>query len=43
MLFADLCSSQWGETAEGEEEEDAAEFSEDRIWLKACASFIRTR
>ncbi|CAG12860.1 unnamed protein product [Tetraodon nigroviridis] len=40
---AGLCSSQWGETAEGDEEEDAAEFSEDRIWLKACTSLIRTR
>lgn len=43
----DLCSSQSRETAEGneavDEEENAADFSEDRIWLKACISFIRTR
>lgn len=43
LAFVDLCSSQWGETAEGDEEEDAAEFGENRIWLKACTSFIRTR
>lgn len=45
LAFVDLCSSQWGETAEGdeEEEEDAAEFGEDRMWLKACTCFIRTR
>lgn len=30
-----------GETAE--QQEEAAELDEDRIWLKACTSFIRTR
>ncbi|CAN9514082.1 unnamed protein product [Ophioblennius macclurei] len=28
---------------ESEEQQEAEEFSEDRIWLKACACFIRTR
>ncbi|TNN02246.1 hypothetical protein fugu_009733 [Takifugu bimaculatus] len=39
-----LCSSLLRETAEEDvEEENPAEFSEDKIWLKACTSFIRTR
>ncbi|KAI3361365.1 hypothetical protein L3Q82_013549 [Scortum barcoo] len=43
------CSPQKRESAEKqsdrvtEEEEEAAEFDEDRIWLKACTCFIRTR
>lgn len=42
-----LCFSQSKELADGNEDVDeevnAADFSEDRIWLKACISFIRTR
>lgn len=46
LPLVDLCSSQLGETADGEEDaddEETAEFNEDRIWLKACTSLIRTR
>lgn len=47
LPLADLCSSQWGDGEDGgedvDEEEHAAELSEDRLWLKACACFIRTR
>ncbi|XP_068999435.1 uncharacterized protein C8orf76 homolog [Embiotoca jacksoni] len=40
------CSSEGGEQDDGETEaqqEEAAELSEDRVWLKACTGFIRTR
>lgn len=46
LSLADLCSSQRGDAADGGEDADeelAAEFSEERLWLKACACFIRTR
>uniref|UniRef100_A0A3Q1B8D6 Uncharacterized protein n=1 Tax=Amphiprion ocellaris TaxID=80972 RepID=A0A3Q1B8D6_AMPOC len=38
------CESAEGqEDGESEEQQEAAELSEDRIWLKACTCFIRTR
>lgn len=43
LPLVDLCSSLLRETAEEDVEENPAEFSEDKIWLKACTSFIRTR
>lgn len=46
--FLDFCSPQRGDLAEGQnedeqQEENAAEFDEDRTWLEACTCFIRTR
>lgn len=45
LPLVDFCSSRSRQTADEDvaEEEDAAEFSEDDIWLKACTSFIRAR
>lgn len=45
LPLVELCSSLLRETAEEDvvEEENPADFSEDKIWLKACTSFIRTR
>lgn len=43
LPLVDLCSSLLRETAEEDVEENPAEFIEDKIWLKACTSFIRTR